>query len=72
HPRPAWRLPLSSSKLRISTQQGHAQAPDNPRPAWSSYSRQKSSSADPTPRRQDSMPRRGQLKTETEAAVSHG
>ncbi|MED6186021.1 hypothetical protein PIB30_062728 [Stylosanthes scabra] len=31
HPRPAWRLPLSSSKPRISTQQGHAQAPDTPR-----------------------------------------
>ncbi|MED6175027.1 hypothetical protein PIB30_074635 [Stylosanthes scabra] len=61
----------NSLPLRISTQQGHTQAPANPRPAWSSYSRQKSSSGDPMPMRQDSMPRRGKLKTETEAAVSH-
>ncbi|MED6172657.1 hypothetical protein PIB30_052061, partial [Stylosanthes scabra] len=33
--------------------------------------RQNSSSADPTPRRHSSMPRRGKLKTATEAAVSH-
>ncbi|MED6215599.1 hypothetical protein PIB30_115302, partial [Stylosanthes scabra] len=38
HPRPAWRPPLSSSKPRISTQQSHAQAPNTPRPAWSSNS----------------------------------
>ncbi|MED6203419.1 hypothetical protein PIB30_115341, partial [Stylosanthes scabra] len=31
HSRPSWRLPPSSSKPRISTQQGHAQAPDTPR-----------------------------------------
>ncbi|MED6139569.1 hypothetical protein PIB30_085075, partial [Stylosanthes scabra] len=51
-PTPSVEIPPSSSKPRISTQQGHAQAPDNPRLAWGSYSRQKSSSADSTPRRQ--------------------
>ncbi|MED6151468.1 hypothetical protein PIB30_082855 [Stylosanthes scabra] len=58
HPRPAWRLPLSSSKPRISTQQGHAQALDTPRLGVGS-SRQKQRLLSHTPRRLSSMPRRG-------------
>ncbi|MED6179202.1 hypothetical protein PIB30_114924, partial [Stylosanthes scabra] len=73
--RPAPMPSVETTSVLIKAKNQHSARPRpgarHPTPSVEQPLRQNSSSADPTPKRHSSMPRRGKLMTATEAAVSH-
>ncbi|MED6214695.1 hypothetical protein PIB30_105747, partial [Stylosanthes scabra] len=73
--RPAPTPSVETTSVLIKAKNQHSARPrpgtKHPTPSVEQPLRQNSSSADPTPRRHSSMPRRGKLNIATEVADSH-